>query len=190
MAKAKGKNVVVEEVEELDDDELEDLDLEDLADEEVEEDEDVEEESEDEDEPKPKARRKGKAKAKKKESDSIGSAELAEALDVSGRELRVLLRSKGVKKNANNRYEWESVDDALEQLGFDDLDAAQEALSESRNERLEELKDKSAKKRAAKKKAKAKAQEADDDEDEDDEEEEEEETPKPKSRRRKTTSKK
>ena len=107
------------EVEEEDVDELDELeDLEDLADESDED--DVEEEDAEEEEA---PRRKKKAKAKvKKESDTIGSAELAEALGTDGKNLRVMLRAKGVGKNANNRYEWDSVDDALEEMGFDDLD--------------------------------------------------------------------
>ena len=120
-------------------------------------------------------------------SDTIGSAELAEALGTDGKNLRVMLRAKGVGKNANNRYEWDSVDDALEEMGFDDLDEAQEALKESRDERLEELKERGAEKRKAKAKTKKKAAVEDDDDEEDDDEEEE---PAPPPRRKKKSTRK
>src|SRR5262245_15967813 len=122
----------VEEVEEDEEsDDLEDLeDLEDLADE-VEEDVEDEEEGDEDEAPKRKAKGKKKGKAKKEKS-TIGSADLAEALGVSGRELRVMLRDHEVEKNENGRYEWPSVDAALEEMEFDSIEDAQEALSESR----------------------------------------------------------
>ena len=82
-----------------------------------------------------------------------------------------MLRAKSVAKNENNRYEWESVDDALSELGFDDIEEAQDALKAARDERLDELKKRNAKSKKAKAKAKAAAEE-EDDEDEDDEDEE------------------
>ncbi len=156
----KAKDVEVE-VDETEDEDLEDLDLEDLADEEV-DDEAVETEDEDEDEPKAK-KKKSKAKAKK-ESSTIGSADLAETLEVSGRELRVMLRDHKVEKNENGRYEWASVEAAMEELGFDDLEEAQEALAESRSKRLEALKERVSKT----KKSKGKKKKAPADEDEED----------------------
>jgi len=206
LAAAKSKKKV--EVEEIDDELDEDeLDLDDLADDdEDDETEDEEEEDEDEDEddevpaPKKKAA-KGKTVAKKKKTSksTVSAQDLADALStdekkVNGRELRVMLRQKGIDKiakNENNRYEWDSIEAALEQMGFEDLDDARDALLESRDQRLEELKDKVAKKKGAKKK-KTKApepeEEEDEDEDEDDDEEEDEEpAPKKKTPAKKTT---
>jgi hypothetical protein len=175
------------EVEELDDEVDEELDLEDLDDEADVEDEDVEEEDDDgedeEEAPRKKSKsKKSKATAKKKAAKgTIGSQELAEALGTDGRNLRVMLRAKGVEKNENNRYEWDSVDDALEELGFEDLEDAQDALKEARDERLEELKSR-AKKKPKKSKSKKAADEDEDEDDEDDDEDddEEEEAPAPK----------
>lgn len=168
-------------VEETEVDELDELDdLEDLADEEDEvEDEDVEEEDEDEAPARKSKAKTSKAKAKPAK-DTVGSAELADALGTSGRELRVMLRQKKVSKNENNRYEWASVEDALEALGFDDLAEAQEALKESRTQRLDELKSRVEKSKKSKGKGK-KAAPADDDEDDD---EDEEPAPKKKTRRK------
>lgn len=169
MARKKPAAVEVEEVDELD--ELEDLD--ELADAEEDVDED-DEDGEDEDEApaKKSSKKASKTKAKaKKVSDTFGSAELAEALDTSGRELRVMLRQKKVGKNENNRYEWEGLDEALEALGFDDVDEAKAALAESRTKRLDELKERVAKTKGGKKSKKASAA-SDDDEDDDDEDEE------------------
>jgi sRNA-binding protein len=175
----KSKAVVVEdEVDETETDDLEDLeDLEDLAD----ADEDVEDEDEDDEEEAPRKKKKGKAKKAKakKESDTVGSAELAEALGTDGKNLRVMLRDKKVAKNANGRYEWEDLDTALEELGFDDLEDAQQALKEARDKRLEKLKDEGAKKRAAKKAA------SDDEDDEDEDDEDEDEAPAPKAKKKK-----
>lgn len=175
MAKTKTKKPAPVEVEETDDEELEDIeDLEELADSEAEDDSDDEEE--DEDEPK-KKKSSTKKKAKKKESEGIGTAELAEALDTDGRNLRVMLRQKKANETPrfkeNARYHWDSVDQALEELGFDDADEAKAALKESRDERLEELKNRpKAEKKSTKAKAKKKKAaepEEDEDEDEDDE---------------------
>src|SRR5215471_10524937 len=130
MARSR-KKVVVEEPEEDELDELEDL--EDLEDDDEAEEDDEEEEDEDE---APKARRKKTSKAKskpKKASGAIGSRELADELGTDGKNLRVMLRDQGVQKNETGRYEWESLEDALEAMGFEDLEEAQEALAESRN---------------------------------------------------------
>jgi hypothetical protein len=210
VAATKKKKVEVEEIE-LDEELDEELDLDDLADDEDDDEDEVEDdedEDEDEDEEVPvkktkkaaKSKTAAKAKAKVKKG-SIGASDLAEALStdektVSGRELRVLLRQKGldeVAKNENNRYEWPSVEAALEQLGFDDLDEARDALMESRTARLEELKEKVAKGKNAKAKPSTKKKKApvvedeDDDEDDDEDEDEVEETPPP--RKKKTTKK-
>ena len=180
------------EVEELEDEE--ELDLEDLDDEADVEDEDVEEEDEDEDEEeaprKKKSKFKSKAAAKKKKAKAngnIGSADLAEALGTDGRNLRVMLRAKGVEKNETGRYEWESVDDALEELGFDDIDEAQDALKEARDERLEELKNRPKKKKSKSKKVVDEDEDEDEDDEDDEDEEEEEEAPAPKKRAAKKT---
>ena len=103
--------------------------------------------------------KKTTTKAKEKPAkQGIGTSELAAALGsedkpISGRELRVLLRDKGANKTErfqeNKRYHWDSLQQALEELGFDDVDEAREALSESRSKRLENLKEKVAEKRAA-----------------------------------------
>jgi len=178
VAKRKSK-AVVEEIDAEEDEEIEDIeDLEDLADEEPED--DTEDEEEDEDSAPKKTKAKGKAKAKPKK-DGIGTAELAEALGTDGRNLRVMLRKKGANKTKRfkeqGRYHWDSIEEALEELGFDDVDEAQDALKEARDERLEELKSRP----KAKAKSKAKSGTAtkkkrkvveEDDEDEDDEDEE------------------
>ena len=157
---AKKKAAPVEDLEELDEEDLEDLDL----DEDEAEDDEVDEEYE-----APKAgRKKGKTTkkaSKKTTSDTIGSSELAEALGVSGRELRVLLRKQKVSKNDNNRYEWTDVESALEELGFDDVGDAREALDAARKDRIDELKKKTADKKKAKKSAPASDEDEDDDED-------------------------
>ena len=183
MAPRKKPAVVeVEEVDELD--ELDDL--EDLADDE----EDVEDDDEDgEDEEEAPARKKKsttKAKAKKKVSTTFGSSELAEALDTSGRELRVMLRQKKVSKNENNRYEWDDLDAALEDLGFDDVDEAKDALAESRTKRLDELKERvgATKKKSSTKGKKAKAEEPEEVEEYEDDEDEEPAPAKKKPRRK------
>lgn len=177
MAKRKSK-AVVEEIEEVEDEEIEDIeDLEDLADEEPED--DTEDEEEDEDEaPKKTRAKKGKAKAKKPAKEGIGTADLAEALGTDGRNLRVMLRKKGANKTKRfkeqGRYHWESIEEALEELGFDDVEEAQDALKEARDERLEELKSRPKAKAKSKSSAKTKKRrvvEEDDDEDEDDEDE-------------------
>jgi hypothetical protein len=171
---------VEEDEEETDDDETEDLedldDLEELADSDDEDDEDEEEEDE-----APKRKKKVVAKkttkAKKSADEGIGTAELSEALGTDSKNLRVMLRDKGANelKDENGRYTWPSLEAALEALGFDDLDEAQEALKEARDKRLQKLKDDGAKKK------KAKAPEPDD-EDDDEDEEDEEEAPAPKKR--------
>lgn len=173
MAK-KGKKVEIDEDEDVEETEdLEDLDdLEELADSE-EPDEDEEDGDDEEDAPK-KSSKKKKDKAKK-ESDTIGTAELAEALGTDGKNLRVMLRDHNVPKNENNRYEWKSVKAALKALGFDDLEEAQEALAEARNKRLEALKARN---------AEAKSNKAADS-DSDDDDEDEEEAPKPKKKKKK-----
>jgi hypothetical protein len=190
---AKGKKKVVVEDEELE--ELEDLDdLEDEADEVADEADDDDEEDDDEDEAprkskKSKKGKKEKVKAAKEESDTIGSSDLAEALGTDGKNLRVMLRDREVKKNENGRYEWDSVDQALEALGFDDLEEAQEALAESRNKRLEALKERNAEAKAEKEKAatkKGKKKAVVEEEDDDDEEDEE---PAPKKAKKKKAKK-
>lgn len=161
---------------------LEDLDLEDLADEvedvDVEEEEDVEEDTP--------PRKKSKKRRRQNADGNIGSAELAEALGTSGRELRVMLRDHNVPKNENNRYEWPTIEAALEQMGFDDVEEAQEALTESRGKRLAALKERvEASRAAATKKSKKKAAPIEDDDEEDDEEDE---VPPPPKRRKKKSS--
>jgi len=173
------------EVEELEDEE--ELDLEDLDDEADVEDEDVEEEDEDEEEEAPrKSRKKKTTKAKTKAKGTVGTQELAEALDTDGKNLRVMLRDHKVKKNDNNRYEWESIEEALEAMGFEDLDDAREALSESRNKRLDALKERNADKKKATAKKKKAPVDGDGDEDEDEEEDEE---PAPRTRKKRTAKK-
>jgi hypothetical protein len=180
MAKAKGKGKkTVDELEELED-ELEDLDddeeEEDVEDEEDEdededsegddeEDEDSDDEDEDEDEDEEEAPKKSKKGAKSKarkprEDGKCGTFELAEALETDGRNLRVMLRDRKVKKNAeNNRYEWDSVAAALKAMKFKNVAAAKAALKESRQQRLDELKERVAatrKDKGGKKKSKGK----------------------------------
>jgi colicin import membrane protein len=172
---AKVKAAEVEELEDLED-------LVDEADEEI-EDAEVEEEADEDEAPRRKKKTTTTKKAKASE-DGVGSAELAEALETNGRNLRVMLRDKKVKKDENNRYHWNSVEEALTALGFDDVEEAQAALKASRNKRLEALKEKGAEERAKKKaakeaaekkeaakkpKPKPKAEEPEDDEDDDDE---------------------
>jgi hypothetical protein len=191
------KKVEVEDVE--DEDVIEDLedldDLEALADSDTEEEEDDEEEDDDEEEaPRAKSKKKKAAKTTKAKGDGpIGSSELADALGTDGKNLRVMLRDHEVEKNDAGRYEWPSIKAALRELGFDDLEDAQEALAEARNKRLDALKERNAEQKASKqkKKAKARAQSEEDDEDEDDveDEDEDDEEPAPKKRSSKSSSK-
>lgn len=195
--KPKAKPKVEVEVDE--DDELEELEdeldeLEALADEDDEEteDEDTDDEDEDDDdEEAPKAKKKSKKAStkKKRESTIYGTAELAADLETDGKNLRVMLRDIGAnavksKKNPHGsfndagRYEWEDLDDALEVLGFDDVDEAIDRLKEARNTRLDALKERNASKKKPAKKVKPVVDEADEDEDED-----EEPAPKKKTRR-------
>ena len=141
-----------EEDEDVEDEEEEDLD----EDEEEDEDEDEEDEDEDEDEDEEEAPRK-KSKARKKprerEDGRVGSAQLADALGTDGRNLRVLLRDRKVKKNPqNNRYEWDSIPAALKAMKFKNIAAAKAALVESRKARLDELKERVAESRGSAKK--------------------------------------
>ena len=147
MAKEKVKDEV---------EDIEELDLEELAD--TEEPTAAAEETGDE-EAKPKTR----AASTKPEKTGIGTKELAEALStsdktISGRELRVMLRDKEANTTErfaeNRRYKWDSVEQALSELGFDDLDEAREALAQSRAKRLEALKEKVGEKREKEKKEK------------------------------------
>jgi hypothetical protein len=179
------KKVEVEEVEEVD--ELDELDdLEDLADDEEDvEDEDDEEGEDEEEAPAKKSKKSTKKPAKKKESTTYGSSELAADLDTSGRELRVMLRQKKIEKNANNRYEWDDLDSALEDLGFDDVDEAKGALSESRTKRLEELKERVGSKK--KKSSKGKKAKADEPEEVDEYDADEDEEPAPAKKKKRAT---
>jgi hypothetical protein len=201
-AKAKPKvEVEVDEDEELDElDELDELEaLADEPDDEPEEDEDEEEEDEeDEDEDVPKSRRKSKTSTKaktktKRKSETYGTSALADDLETDGKNLRVMLRDlkanrlrkKGTTGSFNDagRYEWSDLDDALDTLGFDSVEDAIDRLRESRNTRLDALKERNAGKKKAKAK-KAPEPEPDEDEDEDEEDDEEEAPPKRTSRRR------
>lgn len=181
MAKRKSKAVVEPVEEEVEDEEIEDIeDLEELADAEA-PDDDTEDDDEEEEAP---ARKKKSSKtaAKKKapEREGIGTAELAEALGTDGRNLRVMLRKQGANQSKRfkkeGRYRWNSIDEALEELGYDDIEAAQEALAEARDERLEELKSRPKKDKKSKSKTKAgskkKRQVVDEDEDEDEDDDE------------------
>jgi hypothetical protein len=156
LAMARKRKAPVDELEELED-ELEDLDEDDEEDEDVEEDDDLEDEEEDDEdedddedeEEAPKSKKKSKTKKKKpREDGKVGSAELAEALGTDGRNLRVMLRDHNVEKNPeNNRYEWDSINAALKAIGFKNVAAAKKALVESRQQRLDELKERVADKR-------------------------------------------
>jgi len=174
----KGKKRV--EIEEEVEDEVEDLDdledLEDLADEAEAEVEEDEEEDEDEAPRKKKSKGKTRARSTGRAEGTIGTQELADALDTDAKNLRVMLRDHNVEKNENKRYEWESVDDAIEAIGFESIEDAKDALSESRNKRLDALKERVGKNRAA--------EEPEEEDVEDDEEEDEEPAP----RRSKKTS--
>ena len=153
-------------------DELEELeDLEDLEEADEDEDEVVDEADTDDEEEDvaPKSKKKS-SKKRSRDDGKIGSAELAEALGTNGRELRVMLRQKGVEKNENNRYEWDSVEEAVEEMGFKSVKSAKAGLKESRQQRLTELKDKVAASKAktkgkAKTSKKSKASEEDDEDD-------------------------
>jgi hypothetical protein len=175
MAKRKSKAAVEEIVEP--EEEIEDIeDLEELADAEV-SDDDTEDEDEEEEAPRTRKTKTKKAR-KKPERDGIGTAELAEALGTDGRNLRVMLRKQGAnntkKFKQEGRYRWDSVEEAIEELGFDDVDDAKEALAEARDERLEELKarpkPKKSKKPTSKTRTKKTRQVVDEDEDEDEDE--------------------
>jgi len=169
----------LEELEDLED--LEEDDEEEVVDEadtDEDEDEDTDEEIDDEEDEEedvaPKSKKSRASKKRKRDDGKIGSAELAEALGTNGRELRVMLRQKGVEKNENNRYEWDSVEEAVEEMGFKSVKSAKAGLAESRQQRLTELKDKVAaskdkKKAKAKPKSSKKAPVEDDEDEEDDE---------------------
>jgi hypothetical protein len=179
------KKVEVEDVE--DEDVIEDLedldDLEALADSDTEEEEDDEEEDDDEEEaPRAKSKKKKAAKTTKAKGDGpIGSSELADALGTDGKNLRVMLRDHEVEKNDAGRYEWPSIKAALRELGFDDLEDAQDALAEARNKRLDALKERNAEQKASKQKKKAKARaQSEEDEDDVEDEDDEDEEPAPK----------
>jgi hypothetical protein len=177
--KAKPKSKPAVELDELEDlEDLEEVDEEEPEDEDEDsedEDEDEIDEDEDEEDEAPVKSKKKSKKSKARDDGKIGTKELAEALETSGRELRVMLRQKGVEKNENARYEWDSVEEAVEEMGFKSLASAKKGLKESRAQRLTELKDRvaaSKKKKGAAKKGKKKAApvvEEDDEEDEDDE---------------------
>lgn len=156
-AKKPKAEAIEEELEDLED--LEDLEVEeDEEDTEEDEDEDTEdddtEEDDEEDAPAPKKAKKAK-KPRKRDDGKIGSAELAAALDTSGRELRVMLRQKEVEKADTGRYEWDSVDEAVEEMGFKSIVSAKKGLAASRATRLDELKERVGKKKDAEKKAAA-----------------------------------
>ena len=177
--KAPAKKPVEDELEELED--LEEL-VDEVEDEEEEEDEDLDDAEDEEDTPAPKAS-KGKKPRKKqaREDGMIGTSELAEALETSGRELRVMLRQKKVEKNENNRYEWDSVEEAVQEMGFKSLASAKKGLAASRATRLEELKERVGKNKKEKaaagkgtKKGKKKPAPEPEDEDEDEEFEDDE----------------
>lgn len=164
---AKSRKSKAEEVEEEVEEELDEEDLDDLADdEEVEdEDEDLDEDEEDDDEedeedeaPRGRKKSKGQGRARKARDDGrVGSFEVAEALGTDGRNLRVMIRDRGLnaKSFESGRYEWDSVDDALKQMKIKGkspsarIEAAKEALADSRNTRLQALKDRNAENRAS-----------------------------------------
>jgi len=169
----------------VEDDELEELEeLEDLEDEadvvEAVEDDDEDEEEEDE---APRRKRKSK-KSKAREDGSITSREFAEALGTTSKNLRVMLRDRGIKKGETGRYEWASLEAALEQLGFEDVEEAKDAMKEARNARLDVLKESQAEKRAAAAKGKKKKAEPEPEDEDDEDEDEEEEAPVAKKRTR------
>jgi hypothetical protein len=172
---SKKAEVVEDELEELED--LEDLEDEPVDEADEDEDEDEAEDEDEDEEDTPKAKKKSSRKPKKRDDGMIGSAELAEALGTSGRELRVMLRQHKVEKNENNRYEWDSVEDAVSEMGFKSIAAAKKGLAESRAQRLDELKErvgknkkKKASSKAGTKKSKKVVEEDEEDfEDEDDE---------------------
>ena len=200
------------EVDEVEEDEgLEELEdeldeLEALADEDDDEEtEDEDDDEEDDEEEAPKSRRtkkpsktaKEKPARKKKESTTYGTSELAADLETDGKNLRVMLRDIGAnaiksKKNPHGsfndagRYEWEDLDDALEVLGFEDVDEAIDRLKEARNTRLDALKERNAASKKKTKKVKPVVEADEDDEDEDEDEEEETPVKKPTRRRRST----
>lgn len=182
---SKKKTPPVEDLD-LDEDELEDLDeIEDEVEEEDTEDEDVDEEDVPATKRKKKLPTNPKSKKTRKTTGGIGTADLADALETDGRSLRIMLRSLGVAKNPeNNRYEWDSVDAAVEALGFDSIADVQEALEESKKERITELKKRVEKKRTKGKKRRVKEPEPENDEDDEIDLDDEEEEPAPKKRKK------
>lgn len=160
---------IVEDID-LDEEDLEDLDAE-FDEEEAEEDE--------EETPAPKRKAKSPTKKKTKVKTTVGAGDVAAALETTGRSLRMLLRAKGLNetaKNENNRYEWPTLEDALESMGFDDVDEAKAAIKEQASEALQKMKDRLGPKKGKKKtKARGRPKKAPEpDEDDEDEEEDEE----------------
>jgi hypothetical protein len=197
----------------VDVDELEELEaieeLEELEDEDLEEDEDVEEEPEDEDDddededdappkrrakaPAKKATAKKPAKSRAKENGKVGTQELAAALDVDGRTLRIVLRKHNIEKDPeSNRYEWDDMDDPVVKKIIKLIKSGE--AKRAKQESLDALKAKktaqrdAAKKATSKKKSKAQVEEEEDEIDdadiEDEDDEEEEEVPVKKTRKR------
>lgn len=147
-----------DELEELEDEDEEEEDVEDDDSDDEDEDSDDEdsddEEDEDEDEEEsPKKKGKKAKKPKKRDDGKIGTAELAEALETDGRNLRVMIRDAGLSAAdfPNGRYEWDSLEEAFKQLKIKNAAAGKKALKASRDSRLEKLKEDAAAKRKAEK---------------------------------------
>lgn len=146
--------------EELEDEEVEEDEDED-EDEEEDEDEDEEEDDEDEDdeEEEPAAKKKGKGKPKAKKSNAakngfVGTAELADDLDIDSRTLRMVLRKLREQDDAfapdseSGRYQWKSLNDP--QVKKIRKAIAKGVHKDIKKESLDRLKEKKAAEKAAK----------------------------------------
>jgi hypothetical protein len=128
--------------EESDDDESEDEDEDEPDEEEEDEDEDEDEDEEEDDEEEEDAKPKKKSKPKKKKSrddGKVGTAELADELGVSARDLRIVLRKEEIGKDAESgRYEWDPDSKTVAKIR---KLVKGGAVKEARDESLQKLKD-------------------------------------------------
>lgn len=168
--KSKTVNPDPEEVLDEDLDDLADLeDLDDLEEEDEEEteepeDEDEDDEEDEDEEPAPKSRKKGKATPKEKAKPSrsrttdgkIGTSELANHLDVTPRDLRMVLRKMSIPKDdETGRYEWSSLNHKDVKRIIKAVENG--AVTDSKKESLDKLKERVAEKNTGSKKTKVKA---------------------------------
>lgn len=137
--------------------EIDDLvdDLDELEDEDLDEVEDVEVDEDDEDPdeaPKRKRTRKAKATKAKPEKTGIGTTEVAEAAGIEPRQLRMFLRSQEIqpRDDREGRYNWPSLNDPEVKAILKAIQKGE--LAKAQKEKLDELKERKAKKATTTKK--------------------------------------